>query len=177
METGNAVRELSGTRVRGWRVWTVRKTREGIRLCSVLHDTVWTPSAPAVATCAEEHSHESPALSCSCGFHAAHDPVDVLTYLHGRDDGRTLCRVLGEVALFGRIVETEGGWRGSHAYPARLYVSDGALVEMLALYGVPVSSAECECASATSSTVALVGSSTSSWRAARTRSSWTGASG
>lgn len=144
METGKAVRELSGTRVLGWRVWTVRETRAGVRLCSVLHDTVWTPSRVAVAGCADEQPHESPELLCSCGFHAAHDPVDALTYLHGRDDARTFCRVLGEVALSGRIIETEAGLRASHAYPARLYVADVALVDVLAVYGVPVSCAECE---------------------------------
>jgi hypothetical protein len=143
METGDAVRELSGMRVLGWRAWTVRDTSEGVRLCSVLHDTVWTPSSVAVAACAEQRPHESPELSCSCGFHATHDPVDALTYLRGRDDARTLCRVLGEVALSGRLVETEAGWRASHAYPARLYVSDAALAEVLAVYGVPVSSVEC----------------------------------
>ena len=65
METGKAVREVSGVRVRGWRVWTVRETRAGVRLCSVLHDTVWTPSAAAVSACAEEHPHEAPELSCT----------------------------------------------------------------------------------------------------------------
>ena len=103
METGNAVREVSGVRVRAWRVWTVRETRAGVRLCSVLHDTVWTPSAAAVAACAEAHSHEAPELTCTCGFHAVHDPVDALTYLRGRDEARTLCRVLGEVTLSGRV--------------------------------------------------------------------------
>ena len=144
METGNAVREVNGSRVLGWRVWTVRETRKGVRLCSVLHDTVWTPSSAVVAVCAEGHSHESPELSCSCGFHAAHDPVDALTYLRGRDDAHTLCRVLGEVTLSGRVVETRSGWRASRAYPARFYVADGSLTEVLAVYGVPVSSVECE---------------------------------
>jgi hypothetical protein len=144
METGQAVRELDAARVRAWRVWTVRETREGVRLCSVLHDTVWTPSVTVVAVCAERHSHESPELSCSCGFHAAHDPVDALTYLSGRDDARTLCRVLGEVTLSGRVVQTQSGWRASRAYPARLYVADASLAEVLEVYGMPVSCAECE---------------------------------
>ena len=143
METGKAVREVRGVWVRGWRVWTVRETRAGVRLCSVLHDTMWTPSAAAVAVCAEDHPHEAPELSCTCGFHAAHDPVDALTYLHGRDEPRTLCRVLGEVTLSG-IVETETGWRAARAYPARLYVSDAGLAEQLEVYGVPVSSPGCE---------------------------------
>jgi len=144
METGKAVREASAVRVRGWRVWTVRETRAGIRLCSVLHDTVWAHSATAVAVCAEGHSHEAPELSCTCGFHAAHDPVDALTYLRGRDDARTLCRVLGEVTLSGRVVETESGWRAARAYPARLYASDATLAGLLDVYGVPVSSPGCE---------------------------------
>ena len=39
----------------------------------------------------------------------------------------TVCRILGEVVLWGHVLETEGGWRASHAYPARLYVADAEI--------------------------------------------------
>jgi hypothetical protein len=53
--------------------------------------------------------------------------------------------VLGEVALWGNVVECTQGWRASHAYPRRLFVvADGRrpkaarLMAGLERYGVPV---------------------------------------
>jgi hypothetical protein len=145
METGAAVRKLRSPRVLGWRAWTVAETPAGARLGSVIYDGVWTPGEVAQATCRQvESSHrELPGLDCACGFHAARDPVDAISYLRGRDDVRTIGRVLGEVALSGAIVETETGWRASAAYPARLYVEDPDIAAALAVYGVPVLSGMC----------------------------------
>jgi hypothetical protein len=152
METGNAIRELAeAAPVQGWRAWVVTETVAGLRLGSVLHDDVWTPGTTALATCRRHDDlfaapvapHETPGLECGCGFHAAHDPVDALTYLRGRNEPATVCRILGEVALWGRLVETEAGWRAGAAYPLRLYVDDPAIGEALAVYCVPVVSGPC----------------------------------
>jgi hypothetical protein len=178
MEIGPAVRSAGCSSVVGWRAWTVIETKDGVRLASVIYDTVWSPNGPAFARCRCEQSHTAPEVACTCGFYAAQDPVDALTYLHGRDEPSTLCRVLGEVLLSGVVVETEAGYRAAAAYPLRLYVSDvevGANLE--AVYRVPVLSPGCEFATATSSTAASAGSSTSSWNVARTPSSRTVASG
>jgi hypothetical protein len=143
METGEVVRELAVTVV-GWRAWTVRETPAGLRLGSVLHELVWEPWAGAVAECAVDASvHPVPGPRCTCGFHAVRDPVDALTYLIGRDDPSTVCRVLGEVALWGHVLETESGWRASHALPLRLYVRDAELVPALTSYGLAVSCDPC----------------------------------
>jgi hypothetical protein len=177
MNIGRGVR-AGRSRVAGWRAWTVIETRDGVRLASVIYDTVWHPTGPAIATCRCGKAHVAPALACACGFHAARDPVDALTYLHGRDEPWTLCRVLGEVLLSGVVVETEAGYRGAAANPLRLYASDEEVAtEIERVYRVPVLSPGCEFASATSSTAASAGSSTSSCNAARTPSSWTVASG
>ena len=142
----------AGTAVLGWRAWAVTQTSRGVRLASPLFDHVWLPGEPAVASCLRHEDPFAPALDehevatlaeCSCGFHAARDPADALSYLHGRDAPSTLCRVLGEVTLWGDVLQTEAGWRGTLAYPARLYVPDPLLAEELAVYGVSVSSAEC----------------------------------
>ena len=136
----------------GWRAWAVTQTSRGVRLASPLFDHVWLPCEPAVASCLRHEDPFAPALDahevttlteCSCGFHAARDPVDALSYLRGRDGPSTFCRVLGEVTLWGEVLQTEAGWRGTLAYPARLYVPDALLAEELAVYGVSVSSAEC----------------------------------
>jgi hypothetical protein len=145
METGRVLRETSRP-VTGWRAWVVTETPAGLRLGSVLHDLVWPHGWALVAECRREEdpfatpvgAHPVPGAECNCGFHAALDPVDALSYARGRDEPHTLCRVLGEVALWGHVLQTEGGWRASHAYPARLYVPDEAIAAELAAYSVPV---------------------------------------
>jgi hypothetical protein len=142
METGAAVRRLRARRVLGWRAWTVTETPDGVRLGSVIYERVWAPGQVARATCLR-HDHEAPDPECACGFHAAHDPVDAISYLRGRDEPRTIARVLGEVVLSGAVVEAETGWRAETAYPVRLYVEDAELANALAVYGVPVLSGKC----------------------------------
>jgi hypothetical protein len=145
METGRTLRERSRP-VTGWRAWVVTETPDGPRLGSVLHELVWPHGRAALAECRLEDDpfatplgpHPVPGARCNCGFHAARDPVDALSYARGRDEPGTICRLLGEVVLWGHVLETEGGWRASHAYPARLYVPDADLAAALAGYSVPV---------------------------------------
>jgi hypothetical protein len=152
METGSAVRELvEAAPVVGWRAWVVTETAAGLRLGSVVYDEVWTPGTTALATCRRREDffaeplleHETPGLECGCGYHAARDAADALSYLRGRNEPATVCRILGEVAIWGRVVETEAGWRAGAAYPFRLYVPDDAIAGELAVYRVPVVSAAC----------------------------------
>jgi hypothetical protein len=153
METGPAIRERAeAAPILGWRAWVVTETAEGLRLGSVLYDEVWTPRTTALATCRRREDffaeplppHPTPSADCSCGFHAARDAADALSYLRGRNEPATLCRILGEVALWGRLVETQAGWRAAAAHPVRLYVPDDEVADALALYGVTVVSAGCE---------------------------------
>jgi hypothetical protein len=147
MKTGNAIRELSAAApVIGWRVWIVTATADGLRLGSVLHDEVWAPRTTALASCHRHDDlfaepmppHPTPSPECGCGFHAARDAVDVLAYLQGRAEPATVCRLVGEAALWGRLVETESGWRAEAAYPVRLYVADEAIAEAISVYDVSV---------------------------------------
>ncbi len=145
METGRTLRESSRP-VTGWRAWVVTETAAGLRLASVLHDVVWPHGVQLVAECRRHDdpfaapigTHPVPGAECNCGFHAARDPVDALSYARGRDELGTVCRVLGEVSLWGHVLETEAGWRASHAYPLRLYVPDAEVAAQLAAYSVPV---------------------------------------
>jgi len=145
METGAAVRKLRSPRVLGWRAWTVTETPAGVRLGSVIYDGIWSPGEVARARCLQQErpAHGVPGLECACGFHAVRDPVDAISYLRGRDEPRTIGRVLGEVVLGGAVVEAESGWRAEAAYPERLYVADAEIATALAVYGVPVLSGQC----------------------------------
>jgi hypothetical protein len=105
----------------GWRVWCVVATRDGPRLASVIKDELWPLGEELVARCHAGEHHEAPDEACTCGIYAAREPVTVWTYLRGRDEPPTIRRVLGRVALWGRVVEHEHGWRASHAVPLELH--------------------------------------------------------
>jgi hypothetical protein len=73
---------------------------------------IWTPRRPARARCTIHRRHRAPDPGCRCGLYAVKDP-NLLRY--ARDPA-----VLGTVALWGRIMEHELGFRGEFAYPQRL---------------------------------------------------------
>jgi hypothetical protein len=186
MELGNNLQQLEcGAAVRGWRAWAVVDSADGLRLASPLYDHIWLPGEPAHATCRRADdpfatrlpAHDVCSGECACGFHAVRDPVDAFSYLRGRDEPGTICRILGEVTLWGTVLAGPHGWRAASAYPARLYTSDAALAAALQSYGAAVSSAQCASGSATSSTAASGGPSTSSCSAPRMQSSSTRRSG
>jgi hypothetical protein len=113
----------------GWRAWFVVQTRDGLRLSSVLYPTLWTPRQEEVAACRPLGRGEGPAPHiapherCSCGIYAAKSPGPATSYVHGHGGaGEPLFRVMGTVSLWGTVIESELGYRASHAYPARLYI-------------------------------------------------------
>lgn len=120
MEIGEAI---------GWRAWRVVDGEDGLRLASVLHDDVWPAGAPLVARC--EHGHPAPCFECACGIYAAKRLELALPYRVGRDDARTLGRVVGLVALGGDVIEHRDGFRASHALPLWLADADDGRVPKL----------------------------------------------
>jgi hypothetical protein len=66
----------------------------------------------AEAACKHARMHAAPNVDCSCGLHATRD-VDLLRRTKSPS-------VLGRVALWGRVVEHQHGFRAQFAYPQRL---------------------------------------------------------
>ena len=98
-----------------WRTWTLLGSRDGsrVRLAPIAGDgRPWPPRRPAEAACIRHRSHVRPELECTCGLHAVESPDELR---RTRDPA-----VLGTVALWGRIVEHEHGFRAALAYPQRL---------------------------------------------------------
>jgi hypothetical protein len=98
-----------------WRTWTLVGSRDGsdVRLAPIAGDgNPWPPMRPAAASCTRHRSHVRPELECTCGLHAVESPNELR---RTRDPA-----VLGTVALWGRIVEHEHGYRAALAYPQRL---------------------------------------------------------
>jgi hypothetical protein len=143
----------------GWRLWLVVPSGARLALASIVYDVVWPTGEPLVAGCLhrrrssrppwrkEPTGHAAPSEPCRCGIYAIDDPTRLASYLDGAYPGRVAVhRVIGRVALWGTVIESERGWRASHAYPAHLYVplltgeprSTAAVAGALAAYGVPV---------------------------------------
>jgi hypothetical protein len=127
----------------GWRYWQLSPRR---RLRSVTQRGFeWQPGQALRAQCVEI-GHPAPAERCNCGVYA--NPELEALRQHG------LCLapeaiVVGQVALWGKVVVDEPSLRGEFAYPARLSLvvdslADGTpaedLLEGLTAYGVPVHS-------------------------------------
>src|SRR5690242_8713747 len=104
---------LSLEEVEGWRAWSVVE-RDGVFvLSSLTRAETWEPGRPFVATCARTQ-HDAPGARCSCGVYAAADS-DELARL-----GRIAGAALGQVSLWGRLVEHSRGYRAEAAYPTRI---------------------------------------------------------
>ena len=143
----------------GWRAWHVVERHGDVYLVSLFHRVRWPWLEPLVGSChtwcppwrRKRSRHPSPDVDCQCGIYAA-SLETASTYVTPRS-GRTQWPittewpVIGEVALWGRVVECTAGWRASSAYPTRLYVAvtrgrrvrcASRVAGHLERYGVPV---------------------------------------
>ena len=76
-------------------------------------------------------NHNSPGAECQCGIYAT----------DRRSTAEEYGNILARVALWGKVVSHDLGYRAEFAYPQVLFVDDSSLSEMkavLAGYGVPV---------------------------------------
>jgi hypothetical protein len=146
----------------GWRTWAAVDDEHGLMLRSVVFASRWRPRERLEAVCAHRarsgllarllriEPHEAPDEGCECGIYAACTPDLALSYLDRHALlGWARWPLIGRVALWGRVIECERGWRGTFAYPTQLYLLRAALSRrrgpdaralagQLAVYGVPV---------------------------------------
>jgi hypothetical protein len=143
----------------GWRAWLVVDTPAGARLHSTVRAQHWPTGTALRATCRPPHRllarrrppHAAPLEQCTCGLYAVSGPPAALAVLdpYARLGWHVRHRVVGQVNLWGRVVECTGGWRAEFGYPAGILVPrrqlHGAavahldrIVDDLAAYGVPV---------------------------------------
>ena len=95
-----------------WRTWALTGHRDGTDLLLrpvAGRSRPWKPMQPVEAACKHARMHAAPHIECTCGLHGTHE-LDILR--------RTRCpAVLGRVALWGRVIEHELGYRAQYAYP------------------------------------------------------------
>jgi hypothetical protein len=125
MATDRNVVEWGAEPIVGWRIWNLSNDAAAPRLLpagSGVGD-VWQPMQVMTARCGVlsilkigRRRHEAPDIGCSCGIYASRS-LDESE--RPRPAWPPPC-VVGTVALWGRVIEHEIGWRGQFAYPARL---------------------------------------------------------
>jgi hypothetical protein len=139
--------ELSDEPLIGWRCWFVLPHEPLLRPI-LKRGLAWKPREAVEAIC-PEHLHEVPAddaEKCRCGIWTVCHPMllDEIGWTSTPPKGVAKLpgiMVVGEVSLWGKIVQHERGWRASMAYPRHLYVftDDPMIAETLReRYGVPV---------------------------------------
>lgn len=118
---------FSAEPVRAWRAWPITDfhRRDGTiepRLAPVSNVVgLWPPRSRMEARCErtwQATPHEAPWPSCQCGAWAVRDRAAAERIARGRIG--PVC--IGEVNLWGRVLEFEHGYRAQYAYPAKLYV-------------------------------------------------------
>ena len=142
----------------GWRAWGVPMLDSWVipKLQSVTHkEAKWLPRQVCEARCLRAEAagtsrtpgryaaHHIPEEKCSCGLYAAKslEQLKRLRYSQYNEDRDGYFKVVGEVSMWGKVIEGSQGWKSQYAYPRHLYVPYEAwrLVEPLKdAYGVPV---------------------------------------
>lgn len=132
----------------GWRVWAIDAHQHLRSLyCS---DGPWKGYVPLQAGCTElgydpdMEEGGAPHEECHCGIYALPKKEWALKiariYLE-QEGNRNATLVIGQVALWGKVIEHERGWRAQFAYPVALELSEsGSGLEgvLSRRYGVPV---------------------------------------
>ena len=101
----------------GHRVW--RWDTAGLKS---LNGKPWSPGKPLAAKCGAGNTHDAhevPQTDCTCGVYAAKNVE------HLRKIGLDRRGVIGEVNLWGKVVEHEQGFRAQFAYPRILILPPG----------------------------------------------------
>lgn len=103
--------------VLGWRAFAI--AGDPPHLQSINRTHIWPPRERMEARCYKAHVPPDP--KCTCGLYAARtlDHLSSMQYHSYHEDDFV---VVGEVKLWGTVVEGTQGWRAQFGYPRRLLV-------------------------------------------------------
>lgn len=123
--------QRSKTALHGWRMWDLSPDPPW-RLRSLHNlrtkDKGWPPMEPMIGTCngadpSEILDHKCPSWEHRCGVHAVKD-IPQLKRWGNPTVGpiSTYVRVIGDIEMWGRVLEYAEGFRAEWAYPSKLYL-------------------------------------------------------
>lgn len=125
-----------------WRAWLVNSDKQALR--SATYAIKWPKRKPMHAHCLTAffkvgkdlyaaNPHVCPCLHHSCGVYAVLDESAARIWVGG------VGAVVGRVALWGRVLRFEKGYRAEYAYPIDLLDNPLLDIERIAAaYGVPM---------------------------------------
>ncbi len=99
--------------VTGWRLWGVEDVDGDTRLVSLTRSTVWEPLRATASWCLRP-THLRPARRCRCGVYALASAEELALL------GPIAGGAIGQVSLWGKVIEHERGLRAEFAYPSRV---------------------------------------------------------
>ena len=106
--------------IRAWRVWLPSVDVDGsLMLCSLTEaggGARWAAGDPLRASC-PTGEHEAPRGECTCGIYAHKSWASASHHARG-----VAGAVVGEVQLWGRVIEHERGYRAQFARPCALWL-------------------------------------------------------
>ena len=106
--------------IRAWRVWLPSVEVDGtVMLCSLTEaggGARWAAGDPLRASC-PTGEHEAPRGECTCGLYAHKSWASASLQARGVSGA-----VVGEVQLWGRVIEHERGYRAQFARPCALWL-------------------------------------------------------
>ena len=117
-----------------WRAWELVGTEQTPRLASVTALRIWKtvdgePMAiwPTdrffLARCPNGHVEGVPVESCSCGLYAAKDMQQLIRLGYGAYGADwQMNKIVGQVALSGKVIEGTQGWRAERGRVYRLWI-------------------------------------------------------
>lgn len=132
----------------GWRGWRVTTSGNEYRLQGLGRDAVWEPKKPVKAECKRDtffsllhgepgpEPHDCPGKDCSCGVWAFRS----LDEFKKMGESYSSTAVVGQVFLWGRVLECENGYRAQFAVPKELWVFDPEHESLGIHYNCPIRS-------------------------------------
>jgi hypothetical protein len=121
--------------ITAWRGWEF----DGGMLEALGSSSRWEPKVAARATCVigggVKDAHAAPHFSCRCGYWSFKTrellEESLERYANSVD-------VIGQVEIWGRVIECDNGYRSEFAYPKELWLLDEGMESLSWKYGVPV---------------------------------------
>lgn len=119
--------------ITAWRGWGIKNEK----LQALGQEAAWKPKEAKPAKCTQSKSHRAPSRECNCGYWSFKS-LDLLT--EALKGYTTSVAVLGQVEIWGRVIDCENGFRSEFAYPKELWLLKQDLEYLSCSYGVPVRS-------------------------------------
>lgn len=119
--------------ITGWRAWSIAG---GTRLKALIGSEIWPAKEMMRAVCTKNGTHLAPDWHCTCGLWAFKDVDKLVAGLN--TNSRSTVKVIGSVSLWGKVIETEYGYRAQFGYPSELWLLDDSLEYLGLVYDVPI---------------------------------------